>query len=321
MKITIGIPVFNCEAWVSTAVQSALDQTWTDKEIIVVDDGSTDRSAEICRAFGSRIQFVQQPNKGGNAARNEICRLSSGQWIQFLDADDYLKPDKIRSQIQGSADLEETDLLCSATIYQYWVHGRITNEAFAPLEQDCDWFALWLTWSMPQTGGCLWRKAALEKIGGWNEQVRCNQEYELYFRAFKNGLRFRTAGDALAVYRLWSENTVCRRDKKDVVFGITHLIHQFLGWLKEQEKLTPQYQELAARSCFALARTLALQDLRLATDYYRARKREGLIQPVGASAPRAYRLALKVLGFPATERIAHMRRKMERSKPATNGER
>jgi cellulose synthase/poly-beta-1,6-N-acetylglucosamine synthase-like glycosyltransferase len=59
MKVTIGIPVFNCETWVANAIQSALEQTWPDKEIIVVDDGSTDRSGDICKSFGSRILFVQ----------------------------------------------------------------------------------------------------------------------------------------------------------------------------------------------------------------------------------------------------------------------
>src|SRR5882762_5018929 len=101
MKVTIGIPVFNCERWVATAIQSALEQTWPDKEIIVVDDGSTDRSGDICKSFGSRILLVQQPNRGGKAARNQICTLASGEWIQFLDADDYLKPDKIRSHLDS----------------------------------------------------------------------------------------------------------------------------------------------------------------------------------------------------------------------------
>src|ERR1700704_4579340 len=103
MKVTIGIPVFNCEMWVATAIQSAFDQTLPDKEIIVVDDGSTDRSADICKSFGSRILFVKQPNRGGNAARNQVWRLSSGDWIQFLDADDYLKPNKIRSHLDSCA--------------------------------------------------------------------------------------------------------------------------------------------------------------------------------------------------------------------------
>src|SRR6266478_3943573 len=115
MKITIGIPVFNCETWVATAIQSALEQTWPDKEIIVVDDGSTDGSADICKSFGSRILFVQQPNRGGNAARNQVFKLSPGDWIQFLHADAYLKADKVRPQIAACSELAKVDVLCSPT--------------------------------------------------------------------------------------------------------------------------------------------------------------------------------------------------------------
>src|ERR1700730_5442370 len=136
MKVTIGIPVFNCETWVATAIQSALEQTWPDKEIIVVDDGSTDRSAEICRSFGSRIRFVQQPNRGGNAARNQVCKLSSGEWIQFLDADDYLKPDKIHSHLDSRADPLDADILCSATIIEDWRDGNLASQKVDVLKES-----------------------------------------------------------------------------------------------------------------------------------------------------------------------------------------
>jgi cellulose synthase/poly-beta-1,6-N-acetylglucosamine synthase-like glycosyltransferase len=313
MKITIGIPVFNCETWVATAIQSALEQTWPDKEIIIVDDGSTDGSADICKSFGSRILFVQQPNRGGNAARNHVCKLSSGDWVQFLDADDYLKPDKVRSQIAACSELAKVDVLCSATVYESWVNGQRAGEAADSLVENCDWFKLWFTWSMPQTGACLWRKEALKEIGGWNEQVRCNQDYELYLRAFQKGLRFQLAGTPLAVYRIWSENTVCRRDKKSLVLGKTELVQGFLQWLKSEGRWTPDYQRLAGRSCFEMARILANEDLTLATWYYRERKREGLMQSEGAPlAPWRYRLALKCLGFSGAERLARSLREAKR---------
>src|SRR3984893_6931981 len=271
MKVTIGIPVFNCETWVATAIQSALEQTWPDKEIIVVDDGSTDRSAEICRSFGSRIRFVQQPNRGGNAARNQVCKLSSGDWIQFLDADDYLKPDKIRSHLDSCAYSSNTDVLCSSTIIETWKDGQVSNQTVNAVEEGCDWIARFLTWSMPQSHACIWRRQALEQIGGWNEQFRCNQEYDLYFRALQRNFRFRVAGAPLAVYRIWSENTVSRRDKMGLALGKTALIQWLLQWLKSEGKWTPEYQRLAGRTCFAMARTLANEDLTLATCYYRDR--------------------------------------------------
>src|ERR1700736_2340136 len=313
MKVTIGIPVFNCETWVATAIQSALEQTWSDKEIIVVDDGSTDRSAQICRSFGSRICFVQQPNRGGNAARNQVCKLSSGDWIQFLDADDYLKPDKIRSQLDSCAGPLAADLLFSATIFEDWRDGKLASQTVNVLKEGCDLVALWLSTSLPLTGGCLWRRQALEKIGGWNEQVQCNQEYELYFRALKKNLRFQLAGEPLSVHRIWSEDTVSRRDKKGLVLGKTELIQRFLQWLKSEGRWTPNYQRLAGRACFEMARTLADEDLTLATCYYRERKREGLMQPEGPQAPWKYRLALKCLGFSVAERLARSLRQAKRA--------
>jgi len=312
VKVTIGIPVFNCETWVATAIQSALDQTWSEKEIIVVDDGSTDRSADICRSFGSRILFVQQPNRGGNAARNQVCRLSSGDWIQFLDADDYLKPDKIRSQLDSYAGSADADILCSATVFEHWRDGELAGQKIDVLKEECDWVALWLTWSLPQTGGCLWRRGALEKIDGWNEQIRCNQEYELYFRALQKSLRFQVSGAPLSVHRLWSKDTVSHRDMKTLVLAKTELIQCFLQWLKMERRWTPEYQRLAGRSCFEMARILANEDLILATRYFRERKREGLMQAEGPQAPWKYSLALKYLGFNPAERLARALKQTKR---------
>src|SRR6516164_852867 len=154
MKVTIGIPVFNCESWIAQAIESALGQSWPDKEVIVVDDGSTDRSGDICKSFGSRILFVQQPNRGGNVARNQVLKLASGDWIQFLDADDYLKPNKIRSHLDSYAGAVEADILCSATIWEDWRNGKPASQTVGVLKECSDWVALWLTWSLPQTGGC-----------------------------------------------------------------------------------------------------------------------------------------------------------------------
>jgi hypothetical protein len=313
MKVTIGIPVFNCETWVATAIQSALDQTWPDKEIIVVDDGSTDRSGDICKAFGSRILFVQQPNRGGNAARNQVWKLSSGDWIQFLDADDYLKPDKIRSHLDSYTGRVQADVLCSATIFEDWIDGKLASQKIGLLKEGCDWLALWLTWSLPQTGGCLWSRRALDKIGGWNEQIQFNQEYELYFRALQQNLRFQLAGAPLSVHRIWSENTVSHCNKKALVLGKTGLIQCFLQWLKSEGRWTPYYQHLAGRSCFEMARTLANEDLMLATRYYRKQKRQGLMQPEGPQAPWRYNLALKCLGFNLAERLARSLQHAKRS--------
>src|SRR5713226_1866991 len=102
--VSILIPVYNAEGFVAEAIQSALDQTWPAKEIIAVDDGSTDRSLEILKSFGLRIRVIEQENRGASAARNRALSEAQGEFIQFLDADDLLAPDKIEIQMNRLSD-------------------------------------------------------------------------------------------------------------------------------------------------------------------------------------------------------------------------
>src|SRR5437867_5272527 len=98
--VSILIPVYNAESFVAETIHSALDQTWPAKEVIAVDDGSTDRSAKILESFGSRIRIIGQENRGASAARNRALAEARGEVIQYLDADDLLAPDKIEIQLR-----------------------------------------------------------------------------------------------------------------------------------------------------------------------------------------------------------------------------
>ena len=112
--ISILIPAYNAELWVADAIQSAVCQTWARKEIIVVDDGSTDRTAEIAKRFGSKIKLVSTPNRGLCAAVNLAYSLSQGDYIQELDADDILLPDKIERQMAAIRPGESKRILLSS---------------------------------------------------------------------------------------------------------------------------------------------------------------------------------------------------------------
>ncbi len=294
--VTIAIPCFNSARWIGAAIQSALDQDWPEKEVIVVDDGSTDRSRDEVRAFGDRVRLLEGGHRGGNAARNSAVAAARGEWVQFLDADDLLLPQKLSQQLAGAAD---EDVIFSPVLFEQ--DGNCTAGAIDPRRTI---EALWLAWELPQTGGCLWRKSALSRIGGWNEATPCCQEYELYSRAIQAGLRFRFSEPAGAVYRVWSDVTLCRKDPTQVVEVRTQLYRQFVGWLRDTKLLTEDDLRLAGRACFEMARTLARHNLAQAADYQRERQREGLFFPAGPAAPRSYRAAYRVLGFAGAEKLA-----------------
>lgn len=98
--VSILIPCYNAAPHLKQCIESALNQTYTNKEIILLDDGSTDESLAIASNFGNLITVKSQPNKGCGSARNRLFELSKGEWIQYLDADDYLLPSKIAGQLK-----------------------------------------------------------------------------------------------------------------------------------------------------------------------------------------------------------------------------
>jgi glycosyltransferase involved in cell wall biosynthesis len=295
-RVSICIPCFNAERWIAEAVRSALNQTWPEKEVIVVDDGSTDGSLAVLEKFGSAVRVLAGEHRGGNAARNLAWQSAQGEWIQFLDADDYLLPEKIARQFE---EAPEGDVIFSPVLFEN-VDGRTPSH----MDAAQDIHALWLSWQLPQTGGCLWRKSALERIGGWNVATRCCQEYELYLRAIEAGLQFSCAPTPNAVYRIWSEDTLCHKDPIQLAEVRTQLYQNHVQWLRERNLLQDHHLNLAGRAFFEMGRTLARYDLPKAAQYHKQKKREGLIRLSGPAAPLSYRAIYHVLGFSLAEKVA-----------------
>ena len=204
MLVSILIPCFNAERWIAQAIESALAQTWPNAEVIVVDDGSTDGSLEVIKSFGSRIRWETGQNRGGGAARNRLLELARGEWIQYLDADDYLLPEKIEGQMAFVAARADADVVFGAVTMAYWSKEGERHHLL-PIPQPHDLWVLLARWYLPQTGALLWRRQALVDLGGWKPDQPCCQEHELYLRALIAGKRFAYCATNGAVYRQWSE--------------------------------------------------------------------------------------------------------------------
>ena len=116
-RFSVIIPAFNSAATLARAIESARAQSWPAHEIIVVDDGSTDATAEVARQFGETVRLIQQDNSGVSVARNAGAAAATGDWLAFLDADDWYAPDRIKLHAEWIAD--DATLDCLTGDYEY----------------------------------------------------------------------------------------------------------------------------------------------------------------------------------------------------------
>lgn len=306
--ITIGIPCYNASAWIGAAVESALAQTWPNIEVIVVDDGSTDDSGKILQTFGERIQLHRTNNRGVNRARNEILRLARGEWIQYLDADDYLLPDKITRQLHEADFKDEVGAIYSPVFVEKWSEGKAQPLVVEELNTNYDIYAQWIAWQLPQTSGSLWKREVMLRLGGWDENEKVCDEHELYLRALKQGVPFRFSPAPGAVYRHWSSDTRCHKDPSVTIASRTKLIDDMRQWLEDTGRWSESYRKVAGQACLEMSRTLADYDLADAQRYHRERDQHGLIELSGPAARPFYRCAYRTVGFAGAERIVRMLR-------------
>jgi GT2 family glycosyltransferase len=291
---------------VEQAVESALKQEHVETEVLVIDDGSTDATCSVLRRFHGSIRLVSTSNQGVNVARNLILELSRGGWVQYLDADDYLLPNKLCAQFAEVGDLNTIDVIYSPVNLEYRdALGRPKPLVKSVVDQSLDIYAQWLAWELPQTSGALWSRRLLEKLGGWNpeRQLICD-EHELYLRALQAGSRFRYAPSANAVYRIWSNQTRSHAEPATLIFQKSRLIIEMREWLLRRDLWKDDHERVAGQACFEMCRTLARYNLGAANRLFLDFRSLNLIALSGPAAPKRYQRTYDVLGFVGAELAA-----------------
>lgn len=305
--VSILIPCFNAERWVGQAIESALAQSWQHKEVIVVDDGSTDASLNIIKDFGDRIRWSTGPNRGGNTTRNRLLEMAEGDWLQYLDADDYLMRDKIALQVAGLEACPDTDVLFGPVTVE-WHHGGATRTSVKAIPEPHDPWMLLALWLLPQTGAPLWRKSAIEDVGGWSVGQPCCQEHELYLRLLIDGKRFVYHPATGAVYRSFPGGTLSTRDPGFVRRERIKIEKSIEDHLAAIGELTLDRQWAINQARFETARSAWNEDRIEARAILATIAEAQSFRPTGPAAPPLYRLAYRLFGFEAAEQIATMKR-------------
>lgn len=183
--ITAVIPTYNRAATVGRAVQSVLDQTRPCDEIIVVDDGSTDATAEALAGFSDRIRVIAKANDGVSSARNVGVAEATSPWVAFLDSDDRWEPEKLEQQ---APLLDKPGLVLAATDWRVDQPDALTAFTKAGLGEVTRWGDPPLDLLTRPNGNALWlptwivRREAFLHVGGFDERMRCIEDTRLMFR-------------------------------------------------------------------------------------------------------------------------------------------
>lgn len=232
-SVSILIPAYNAEKTLGATLESALGQTWPSTEIIVVDDGSKDGTARVARRFAERgVKLVTTPNQGAAEARNRALRESRGDYIQWLDADDLLAPDKIEKQLAALGPEDGPRVLLSgpwAPFYYRTEGARFVENSLCRSQSPAEWLLHKMGENLHmQTGTWLTSRELTEAAGPWDPRMVVDDDGEYYCRVLKNATAVRFVPQAKVYYRISPSNRVSHiglSDKKKDAMALSMQLH------------------------------------------------------------------------------------------------
>lgn len=178
MLISVIIPTFNRRGWLETSIRSVLEQTYAPFEVILVDDGSTDDTKKVVSQFP--VTYIYQKNQGPSAARNLGVKSSNGEWVAFLDSDDYWDRRKLEKQVSF---LKKNPLLKIVHTDEIWIRNGKRVNACKHHQKKSGWIYLdSLKLCMMSPSSIMILKKVFDEEGGFDEALLAAEDYDLWLR-------------------------------------------------------------------------------------------------------------------------------------------
>ncbi|MFC1510449.1 glycosyltransferase family 2 protein [Candidatus Omnitrophota bacterium] len=233
--VSVIIPVYNGAQYIQAAVESVLSQTFQDLEIIVVDDGSTDKVKDILNHWikDNIIQYIYQENRGLPAARNTGIKAAQGRFIKFLDSDDFLYP----KQIEGQVDqIILNDNFFSISDYCLLrPKGEIVHFEYHPIDEKHQLAAFFEVNQAP-VHAFLVSKAIIQKAGCFDETLTACEDWDLWIRILQGGAVMKHLPYAGCCYRILT--TSISVDAERMFLQKCKLFEKINAWLIQEENLS-----------------------------------------------------------------------------------
>lgn len=225
-KVSVIIPSYNSGRFLNKAIESLVNQTYKNLEVIIVNDGSTDNTEEIAKKWqkrDERIKYIKhQKNKGLSAARNTGIKNSQGEYIAFLDADDIWLPQKIEIQLKKLNELNADLIFSNWYIWDPKNDTKIKAFDSNPIESGKDVLRFLIKKNFGNPSTAVLKKLILEKVGLFDEGLKSSEDYDLWLRFLLNGMKITFCDEPLIYSRKHSGqmtlNTYIMRTSRLKVF-------------------------------------------------------------------------------------------------------
>ncbi len=313
--ISVVIPCYNSEQFIGETVESALAQTFKNYEVILIDDGSTDKTPEILKSFErqERIRVVYSRHRGASAARNEGTQFAKGEFFQYLDSDDLLPEEALAKRVQVITQSHADVVYSDWQRFKVSASGEmqkleIVTGTIEQIHSDPQIAVFTDFWAPP--AALLYRRNIVEKIGGWNESLPVIQDARFLLDAALHGARFARCPGVGAYYRQHDSGSVSTGNPVLFLKDCMKNALQIEKWWSEHGGISDERHRAllkvlgyVARSSFEKAPPLFDETCevleRLEPGYLPAR-------------PVALYFASKMLGYRRAERVALCYRKIKK---------
>ena len=314
--VSIIIPCYNNSKYISAAIDSALNQSYPNKEVIVIDDGSTDASVDVIKKYSNKIKWETGSNRGACAARNRGIELAQGDYIKFLDGDDVLVNQSLNYQIQILSKSKGSNIVicgCHLNVDEY-LNFLSNSTDLSILNRDEDQLISILIKS-PILAASLYNIEHLKAIDGFDEKLMRFQDVDLNIRLCLNGIKF--CYDKEVVFYHRNHNSPFRISNQSDFDLLNNTLYRINKWenLIINYKILRNEEQLKAINFFYLAK------LNLARLFFRSGLKEDgrkLFQEIGLNkqilkqSSYLYYFLYDFLGFYNTEYLVYLLKKLRK---------
>jgi glycosyltransferase involved in cell wall biosynthesis len=236
--VSVIIPTYNRAFMLKEAIQSVLDQTYSDYEVIVVDDGSTDNTREVVNALSDkRVRYVFQENRERSAARNHALSLARGRYIAFLDSDDLFLPTKLEKQVAALEKEQKFGMVYSSAICTDKQGKRIAPFMYKATASG--WIYRKVAFYVPITilpTLVMIRTEVLSQVGGFDEKMTRFEDIDMWRRVARR-YPILAMQEPLSIFRTHSDNELANQNPDKILRALAYYVNKAFNEDKDESRI------------------------------------------------------------------------------------